>query len=185
MNSAPAGTPKPIPNTDDRSNYGKDTPVPGRGSTGGSRTFDESDSRRFEQPDINSGRTGTELPPKKPPFGTGRGTGTGTAPIDDGFGPRPGDTDGKPDPFKANKPELNDPVLPNVPEKLPAAPAQVKEEAPVDAALDLDGKMTNRPVLMRDRFVTRTRFTASSVARTPVRPAHDWSAVPSTARVVR
>lgn len=182
MNSAPPGSPKPIPNTDDRGNYGRDTPVPGRGSTGGSRTFDESDPRRFEQPNIDSGRSGTDVPPKKP-FGTGRGT--GAAPIDDGFGPRPGDTDGKVDPFKANKPELNDPILPNVPEKLPAAPAKVKEEAPVDAALDLDTKVTSGPVLMRDRFVSRTRTTNSAVARTQARPQHDWSAVPTTARVAR
>lgn len=180
MNSAPPGSPKPIPSTDDRGSYGKDTPVPGRGSSGSGRTFDESDPGRFEEPNVNSGRTGTE-PPRKP-YGSGSGTGT-VPPVDD-FGPRPGGTDTR-DPFKANKPELNDPVLPDVPEKLPAAPADVKEEAPLDAALDLDTKITNRPVLMRDRFVSQSRGRASAIARTPVRPAINWSAVSDTVRVAR
>lgn len=174
MNSAPSGSMRPIPESE-RGNYTKDAPVPGRGSTGGRSTFDESDPGRFEEPNINSGRSGT---------GSGTGTGTGTSPLDD-YRPRPGDTDRK-KPFEANKPELGDPVLPDVPgSKAPAAPADVKEEAPVDAALDLDTKITSGPVLMRDRLVSRTRGVSSNIVRTPARPAFDWSAVPSPTRIVR
>ncbi len=195
LNSAPAGPMRPIPNSD-TGTYGKDTPVPGRGgSSGGSRTFDEADPRRFEEPNINSGRpgagtgsgtgagtgTGPDTNPRKPPFCSGRTT----TPADDGFGPRPGETTPTKDPFNANKPELNDPVLPDVPGKTPAAPADVKEETPLDAALDLDTKITSGPVLMRDRFVARSRSAAPSVARTPSRPTRDWSAAPVAARVVR
>ena len=53
------------------------------------------------------------------------------------------------------------------------------------ADLGLEGKITNRPVLLRDRFVSRTRSSAPTAARTPVRPTHDWSATPVTARVAR
>lgn len=179
MNAAPAGTPRPIAEPGAKGSYGQDAPVPGRSGTSREKTFEESDPGRFEAP-IDGGRSGTN-PPKKP-FGTG----TGTAPLDD-FGPRPGETNTtNPERFKANKPELKGPELPEVPEKAPAAPADVKEEeAPKDAALDLDSKLTNRPVLIRDRFVARTRTAAPSVARTPVRPTRDWSAAPVTARVVR
>lgn len=160
---------RPIPNTDDRGSYGKDTPVPGKNNSGRTPTFKDGEPGEFEAPR----RPNTENLPKRP--------GTDRDPIDDGFGPRPGETDAPPPkkPFEANKPELNDPVLPNVPERAPAAPANVKEETPVDAALDLDTKITNRPVLMRDRFVARSRSV------TPSRAAYDWSAKPADPRVVR
>lgn len=185
MNSAPSGPARPIPENSDRGNYSKDTPVPGKTNSGNRGTWDPADPRRFDTPSTNG--TGIEEAPKPArPFRSNPGTET-NLPNDDfrrrnntGTGAaNERELEGNPDPFKANKPEADEPVLPNVPERAPAGPMDVKEETPVDAAMDLDAKMTSRPVLMRDRFVARNRTTA------PSRSNYEWSAKPADPRIAR
>lgn len=192
LNAAPPGSPKPIADPE------LDRRVPGRTNPGGRGTFDPNDNRNFEDPSRSGTGTGGGLddaPPPKFRSGTGSGTGTGTNNADDdGFRPRGrtgtgtgtgNELEKNPDPFKANKPETSDPDLPNVPDRVPAAPANVKEEAPLDADLGLEAKMTNRPVLMRERQAMKSRFTTPSLARTPAPAKINWSATPVSTRVAR
>lgn len=201
LNAAPPGSPKPIPDTDNnRSN--RETPVPGRNSPGGRSTWDPTDNRDFENPNrTGTGRDLDDAPPPKFRSGTGSGSGsgTGTNPADDGFRSRPGNTgtgtgrgtgtgtelEGNPDPFKANRPELNDPDLPAIPERAPAGPMDVKEESPLDADLGLELKVTSRPVLKRERQVLQSRFTTPSFVRTQARPRTQFTAPPQDARIAR
>lgn len=200
LNSAPSGTPRPI--AEPENNRNRETPVPGRTNSGGRSTFDPNDDRNFENP--NRTRSNTDTDTNARPFrstpGGGTGTGTGTNPGDDGFRPRtnPGtgrgtgsgtgtgtELEGNPDPFRTNKPVTNDPDIPEVPARGPAAPADVKEEAPVDADLGLELKMTSRPVLKRERQALQSRFTTPTIVRTPVRARSEWSATPQDARIAR
>ncbi len=208
MNAAPGGAARPIPDPD-LNRSGTETNVPGKPRGGSNNsTFDPNDPRSFDPPTTGGSRpgtgTGTGDAPRPKPFGSGRGT--GNTPADDGFRSRPGtgssgtgtgtgtgsglgtELEGNPDdPFtnKANKVELNDPDLPKVPDKSPAAPMDVKEDTPVDAQKALDGMMTNRPVIIRERQAMRSHFSAPSLARTPARPTMNWSATPVDARIAR
>ena len=200
LNSAPSGSPRPI--AEPENNRNRETPVPGRSNSGG-RTFDPNDNRNFENPNRTRPNADPDTDNNARPFrsgtGSGTGTGTGTNPGDDGFRPRTNsgtgrgtgsgtgtgtELEGNPDPFQTKKP-VNDPDIPEVPARGPAAPADVKEEAPVDADLGLELKMTSRPVMKRERQTLQSRFTTPSIVRTPARSRSDWSATPQDARIAR
>ncbi len=202
MNSAPAGTPTPIPDSrgdQPRTSPGYDTPPrrnPAGGTGTGRDTFDNTDPGNFVTPDTTGSGTGTR-PRVNDPMLDPVDTGTPpkfkprTTPADDGFrerttpGSGSGTGTGRTDPFDTMKPILGNPDDAAIPPVKPAAGGAVEEENPADAAAVLEGKTTHRPVVLKQRLALRGRFSTPNIARVPARPTHEWSATPSDARIAR
>ncbi len=207
MNSAPAGTPTPIPDPrgeNSRTSPGGYDTTPRRnpaGGTGSGRdTFDNTDPGNFVTPDTTGTGTGTRprvndpmvdpidnsAPPKFKPRST---------PADDGFrerttpGSGSGTGTGRTDPFDTMKPILGNPDDTALPAAKPAGGGAVvepgEEETPADAAAALEGKTTHRPVVVKQRLALRSQIATPNIARVQVRPTHEWSAAPADARLAR
>lgn len=210
--NAPAGTSAPIPDTNlDRPdadapparsrpetfrdetdpqngiNYERPSTGSDRGSSGSGRTTPGS---RFRDNSGTPADDGTR--DRFKPRGSGTDSGTGS----DGTG-TPGDSTkdfgvDSSSSFESNKPILGEgtatPPLGSeivIPQQKPADIAPIDDSSPVRDAGALDTKTTSKPVIDLHRMALRANFAAPKLVRTNVRPASEWSAAPTDARIAR
>jgi hypothetical protein len=167
---APGGTPAPIP---DGNMTRPETDAPPARSP--RRTYgDEADPQNggFVPPDTGTDRT---TPPSRT-TPRDRFTPRGSS----GSGSNP---DGSASGFDSNKPILGEEIV--IPQKQPADIGPIREDDPARDAGALDGKTTSRPVVELQRMAVHTTASGVRIVRTPGRPAREWSAGPTDARVAR